>query len=367
MKNTTVTNEHQVSLTEWLAKIGEESEATAFRIEDNVKAERLIILMNEIGLPYRPPVVLPALDILNKVPAFQQILDERGDESVAFRLIPTDSTLPKLRNRGLTVKDCYEQWFSKLDIDFSQYTVSIFPNEQDIEWSTIFVVKPDGIFGEIVRGQHSQLTQGEMEHQPIQFLYNFVDWQWSIEDEMAKKEIESAVASILVSDKNKQTMLKKLLDAEFSHDYLVGYFESTAPKGKPELFIDYNRILPKFIATPSKLALKSDAELRGASAYKGIVRGTVCVATHEMVTEMEHVFPQDAILVCENTDVRYLPLMSKASAILTEKGGILSHAAIIARELRKPTVVGIARLMSTVKSGDVLEVDASKGSIRFLS
>ena len=54
--------------------------------------------------------------------------------------------------------------------------------------------------------------------------------------------------------------------------------------------------------------------------------------------------------------------MQKANAIITEKGGILTHAAIIARELKKPCIVGIGK--TTLKEGEYVEIDAEQGIIR---
>ena len=64
--------------------------------------------------------------------------------------------------------------------------------------------------------------------------------------------------------------------------------------------------------------------------------------------------------------VHYLPIMKKASAILTEFGGLTSHAAIVSRELKKPAVVGISGLISTIKTGDMLEIDAGRGIVKVL-
>ena len=77
-------------------------------------------------------------------------------------------------------------------------------------------------------------------------------------------------------------------------------------------------------------------------------------------------FAVGAILVCDNTDVRYLPYMRKAAAIVTNRGGILSHAAIIARELRKPCVTGTQVATAMLKDGDRIEVDATRGTVRKL-
>lgn len=75
-------------------------------------------------------------------------------------------------------------------------------------------------------------------------------------------------------------------------------------------------------------------------------------------------FKEGEILVSLQTMVHYLPIMKKAKAILTEFGGLTSHAAIVSRELKIPCVVGIKGLVASIKTGDLLEVDTDKGIIR---
>ena len=56
--------------------------------------------------------------------------------------------------------------------------------------------------------------------------------------------------------------------------------------------------------------------------------------------------------------------MEKAAAIISDEGGLISHAAIIARELRKPCVIGTKTAFDALKDGDLVEVDAEKGIVR---
>ncbi len=72
------------------------------------------------------------------------------------------------------------------------------------------------------------------------------------------------------------------------------------------------------------------------------------------------------ILICPMTLPDYLPAMKKAKAIVTDEGGLTSHAAIIARELGKVCIVGTKEATRTFKTGDLVEVDANKGVIRML-
>jgi len=61
------------------------------------------------------------------------------------------------------------------------------------------------------------------------------------------------------------------------------------------------------------------------------------------------------------------PLFSSAAAVVTEVGGALSHAAVVAREVGVPAVVGTGVALSTRVDGEPLEVDGSAGIVRRLS
>lgn len=61
-----------------------------------------------------------------------------------------------------------------------------------------------------------------------------------------------------------------------------------------------------------------------------------------------------------------LPAMKKASAFVTDEGGVMCHAAIIARELKKPCIIGTRIATQFLKDGDLVEVDAEKGIVKIL-
>ncbi|MBS3102684.1 hypothetical protein J4458_04540 [Candidatus Woesearchaeota archaeon] len=104
-------------------------------------------------------------------------------------------------------------------------------------------------------------------------------------------------------------------------------------------------------------------ELKGLPASPGNVKGRVSI-----ILNISHIhkFKDGDILVAPYTNVNYLPIMSKAKAILTETGGITSHAAIVSRELKKPCIVGIKHLLLMLKDGDFVEVNANHGTIKIL-
>lgn len=360
-----VVNEHQPSITEWFAAIGEVAASEAFRAEDNRKAERLEALYQAIGLPYERPERFSARELWDAGPAFAQILRERGDELCAIRLVPRREGLPKLRNRGLTIRDCYESWFRKLNINPDHYDAYLCPHCDALEWSAIFVVKQEAIFGEIIRGMAVQLTHGETTNELYQFRYDFCDWQWSSNDPAAASLAQRMVGQLKVPDAAVQRQLAVGLEATFVNDYLAGYFETTVWPGDQVYFIDYNRVLPSYIPTPAPLTAITGAGLNGASAFAGIASGPVVLVHEKNLGTVA--FPQGAVLVCDNTDVRFLPFMRRASAIVTNRGGILSHAAIIARELKIPCIIGTKTATHVLRTGDRVIVDATHGVVRKLA
>ncbi|WP_155371054.1 PEP-utilizing enzyme [Catellatospora vulcania] len=69
------------------------------------------------------------------------------------------------------------------------------------------------------------------------------------------------------------------------------------------------------------------------------------------------------VLVCRTTDPAWTPLFRLAAAVVTETGGLLCHAAIVAREYRIPAVVGAADAMSRLDDGAPVTVDGALGTV----
>lgn len=103
--------------------------------------------------------------------------------------------------------------------------------------------------------------------------------------------------------------------------------------------------------------------ITGQMAFVGRVRGRVKIILDPI--KSAHFKPGD-ILVADMTRVEYLPIMKKAGAIVTDAGGLLCHAAITARELKKPCVIGTKIATKVFKDGDLVEVDADKGVVKII-
>ena len=100
--------------------------------------------------------------------------------------------------------------------------------------------------------------------------------------------------------------------------------------------------------------------LKGIGASPGKVTGKVRVIKEPANAKLE----QGEILVAEFTDPGWIMLFPAASGILVERGSLLSHSAIVSRELGIPAIVGITGLISTLKDGDVVSMDGTTGEVK---
>jgi len=111
--------------------------------------------------------------------------------------------------------------------------------------------------------------------------------------------------------------------------------------------------------------------IKGKVANKGKITATAKVIKvglsdygklSKVIDEME----QGQVLVAETTEPSIITACKKASAIVTNQGGMMSHAAIISREMNIPCIVGTSIATDVIKDGDLVEVDANNGVIKIL-
>jgi len=72
------------------------------------------------------------------------------------------------------------------------------------------------------------------------------------------------------------------------------------------------------------------------------------------------------VLVCRSSNVSWIPLFTIAAAVVTDVGGALSHAAVVAREFGVPAVVGCDVALTALHDGELVEVDGDRGTVRKL-
>lgn len=104
-----------------------------------------------------------------------------------------------------------------------------------------------------------------------------------------------------------------------------------------------------------------DGIIRGVTSVPGLATGTVRIIFDP---KKFAVFNTGDILVTNMTYPEFVPLMKKAGAIVTDGGGVLCHAAIVARELGKPCVTNTQVATNVLKDGDLIEVNATQGTVK---
>ncbi len=103
--------------------------------------------------------------------------------------------------------------------------------------------------------------------------------------------------------------------------------------------------------------------IRGIGGCSGKVTGKVKV----ILNPGDDMSLNGEILVAARTDPGWVPLFATASALLIERGSMLSHSVIVARELGLPAVVGATGVTKKVKTGDVVELDGTTGIVKIIS
>lgn len=353
----------QIPMTDWFARINH-TQTTELRREDAAKRDRLKVLNQLIGLPFDEPYNFPATNVDTPTAAFHIFAQDHGDELCGLGLIPTNPSLPKIRIRGKTVRASID-WFHEQSVDPTKYTASFIPHSEKPLVATTFVVNRHGVFGEAIKGGHFQLTQGFYdEFAPVTFSYDWKTWQFSGSSQPYQEHIEELLSCIEVKDASMQEQLAKKLDATFAHNHLEGYFETMTNEDTGIWFVDYNRLLGRMYGD-EQLAAKtagSASLLTGQPASKGSATGKVRVVTAKAL-DAGAAIAAGEVLVCDITTPDYVPLIQKAAAVVTDRGGILSHAAIVCRELGKPCIAGTGNGTKVLKNGQCVTVDARAGSV----
>jgi pyruvate, water dikinase len=103
--------------------------------------------------------------------------------------------------------------------------------------------------------------------------------------------------------------------------------------------------------------------LNGVAASPGSVTATVQIIENDSDPNL---FPEGAVLVVSTTNPTLIRFMMKASAIVTELGGRLSHAAIVAMELGIPCVVAVENARRLLWDGALVQVDGDAGQVYLL-
>jgi len=127
---------------------------------------------------------------------------------------------------------------------------------------------------------------------------------------------------------------------------------------------EFGKLQKKFNFQLEIEAILTDVpELKGQIACHGCVSGRVRILMRNQDISL---LKKGEVLVTSMTVPTFLSAMERAIAFITNEGGITCHAAIVAREMGKPCIIGTKIATKVLKDGDMVEVDADKGVIRII-
>jgi phosphoenolpyruvate synthase/pyruvate phosphate dikinase len=179
---------------------------------------------------------------------------------------------------------------------------------------------------------------------------------------IAERENHKAVLLTCLTQKDLENYIfsgtlpnRKDLQARFNHSILY------SEKGK--LSVLTGREAQQIEKIILKGVSSTDKKLTGVIAYGGKVSGYARIVPDPHDVKK---FNKGDILITGMTRPEFLPVINKAGAIVTDIGGVLSHAAITARELKIPTLVGTGNASRTFRDGDWIEVNADIGMVQLI-
>ncbi|MEK7557337.1 MAG: PEP-utilizing enzyme [Patescibacteria group bacterium] len=125
--------------------------------------------------------------------------------------------------------------------------------------------------------------------------------------------------------------------------------------------IYHGRVAQQIFDAVFAIKVDSASEIKGMIASRGKVEGTVRIIlkTHDLAN-----VAKGDVLVASMTRPEMVSAMRKASAIVTDEGGVTSHAAIVSRELGIPCIIGTKVATKALKNGDRVVVDANSGIVK---
>lgn len=181
-------------------------------------------------------------------------------------------------------------------------------------------------------------------------------------EKFVKKEYQKEIEEIFKFRNFYEMMQNSILQLLYKHPGISRFKEPI-----PRIFlksIKYYNLIPKKYFTFSTKEAELEGELKGLGASPGKIKGKVgvCLSIKEALKKLKNY----QILVCPKTNPAWVPVLNKVSGVITESGGLLSHAAIVARELKIPCIVGVKDIFKKLKDGDLIEMNGQTSEIKIL-
>ncbi len=367
------------SLINWLEQAGKTkailSDSLAY---DNNKTKRLNLLSKIIKLPTARARYIKADKFNLHDPVIKNLIKELGGgrKKYSFRIAPqatSASAFPIIKKYGLTFAQ-FAKYLKKSHLPKNKTTIRITDYRHTIKYAAIVIVSPAGIIGEVARGTLYHLTYSVplKNGDTISTFYKTPAGQLTLLN--PTPELNSLAATVINYLYLKNNQAKQRLRRQgfrIYGRYLAGYYEYVEGADGNGVFTDMNL---KKITTNINVKAVINCLKRQASQDKLSLRGlpvnpapTAVAGQIQLINDQTiNKFRTGNILLCKRTTASYLPAMKRALAIITELGGLTSHPAIMARELKIPCLVGIPGITKKLHNKTTVQINMMTGTIKLI-
>lgn len=314
---------------------------------DHAKFERLERLNKEHDLPIiKTNFYIEGKDFNDSNKDLEEFLNRY--KSFAFRAVPKDASMTHVRRHNINREELVTT-IKNLSGGTEQYSITL--NEFFVsEYAGTIINNGQNLFIEVVHGDHSRIGQYELQ------------------DDVILRGLKVPGENIVFNIDNQNLRDKAINAVNFlknGENFLTGYFEFKYNSRDGYVFIDYNdsdfyKNLDKFGITKESVLEKPDEVVSGAVVCNKNVSGKVRIVKNPK----DSGFVEGEIIVAEMVTPDFLPIMVKAKAVVTDLGGVTSHAALICRELGIACIMGTKKVTATFKDGDQILVDGTNGVVR---
>lgn len=346
--------EKTTSLQKW-AKIIEDKFHKSLRIEKSKDREVIYSRLHGLGLPHERCLAFQ----ISSFPSRTEFEIAVGRLGLPYWI----SAVPDVDQRNLNrqtklgICDIKTGWefINKLP-QKNKYKIIVMQYPKDPAFKGTALVSPSGLgVAEFITGdRHYILSRGFTMTNPMLF------------DQTGIKRFSQTIT------RPKQKHLFNLLRGIYGHLELqygkIGNHRSITflDYNNEEAYIEIDQVWENLLTFFKQKRKRASKYLYGLPASPGTATGRCVIVHHENIGIVDEVKKGD-ILISDTTTPEMTTLLGKASAVITDLGGVTSHAAIVCRELKIPAIVGCLNATEKLRTGDKIHIDANKGEVKVLA
>lgn len=345
--------EKTTSLQKW-AKIIEDKFHTTLRIEQSKDREIIYSRLSGLGLPHERCLAFS----VGHFPSKNELEIAIGRLGLPYWISAVPDPAQKNLNRQtkLGIYDLRTGWdFINRLSQKNRYKIIVmqYPKDPDFKGTALISPKGLGVCEFITGDRHYILSRGFTMTDPMLFNQGGI------------KRFSQTISFA------KQKHIFNLLRGIYGHLELqygkIGSHKSVTflDFNDEAAYIEIDHVWENIIQYFHQRKKSARKHLYGLPASPGVVEGRCIIVHHENIGIIDSLKKGD-ILVSDTTTPEMTTLLSKASAVITDLGGVTSHAAIVCRELKIPAIVGCVNATEKLRTGNKVHVNADKGEVKII-